>query len=288
MNYRHAFHAGNHADVLKHVVLLALCDALLRKPAACFALDTHAGRGLYALDADAAQRTGEADEGVQRLFDAPPAHPWIGAYLDAVRACRAQHGDSAYPGSPWLLAHALRAHDRIACCELQPEEADALKAAFAGDGRVGVHQRDGYAALRALLPPFAQGVRYTRGLVLVDPPFEAQLAEFDVALAALREGLARWPQGMFALWYPIKQRRALQPFYRAAAALPAKSVLCAELLVRADDSPLRMNGSGMLLLNPPYRFDEPLRQVLTRLSPALAPAAPAAPAPSLAWLRSPS
>jgi 23S rRNA (adenine2030-N6)-methyltransferase len=237
---------------------------------------------LYALDADAAQRTGEADEGVQRLFDALPADPWIGAYLDAVRACRAQHGDSAYPGSPWLLAHALRAQDRIACCELQPEEAGALKAGFAGDGRVAIHQRDGYAALRALLPPVVHGVRYARGLVLIDPPFEAQLAEFDVALAALREGLARWPQGMFALWYPIKQRRAVQPFYRAAAALPAKSVLCAELLVRADDSPLRMNGSGMLLLNPPYRFDAGLQRCLPSLARVLAADAPPT---RVEWLR---
>ncbi|NUS37713.1 MAG: 23S rRNA (adenine(2030)-N(6))-methyltransferase RlmJ [Lysobacter sp.] len=282
MNYRHAFHAGNHGDVFKHVVLLALCEALLRKPAACFALDTHAGRGLYALDAEAARRTGEAAEGVQRLLDAPPPEPWTAAYLDAVRACRARHGDSAYPGSPWLLAHALRAQDRIACCELQPEEAVALKAEFAGDPRVAVHQRDGYAALRALLPPAAQGVRYTRGLVLVDPPFEAQLAEFDAALVAMRDGMARWPQATFALWYPVKQRRALQPFYRAAAALPAKSVLIAELLVRADDSPLRMNGSGLLLLNPPFRFDEGLARCLPRLAGALAPDAPP---PRVDWLR---
>ena len=276
MNYRHAFHAGNHADVLKHVVLLALCEALVRKPAPCFALDTHAGRGLYALDAEAATRTGEAAEGVARLLQSPPEDPWIAAYLDAVAACRARHGASAYPGSPWLLAHALRDQDRIACCELHPDEALALKGAFAHDPRVAVHQRDGYAAMRALLPPQVNGVRYARGLVLVDPPFEAQLAEFDAALAALREGLARWPQGMVALWYPIKQRRALQPFYRAAAALPANSIAIAELLVREDDSPLRMNGSGLLLLNAPYRFEAGLQRTLPVLASALAPAAPPA------------
>jgi len=274
MNYRHAFHAGNHADVLKHVVLLALCEALVRKPAACFALDTHAGRGLYALDADAAQRTGEAVEGVERLLRAPPADPWVAHYLEAITACRARHGATAYPGSPWLLAHALREQDRIACCELHPEEAAALKAVFAHEPRVAVHARDGYAALRALLPPQVQGVRYARGLVLVDPPFEAQLGEFDTALAALREALARWPQGTYALWYPIKQRRALQPFYRAAAALPAKSALVAELLVRADDSPLRMNGSGLLLLNAPYKFEAGLQRTLSALANALAPDAP--------------
>ncbi|HVI25099.1 MAG TPA: 23S rRNA (adenine(2030)-N(6))-methyltransferase RlmJ [Xanthomonadaceae bacterium] len=285
MNYRHAFHAGNHADVLKHVVLLALCDALTRKPAACFALDTHAGRGLYALDAEAAQRTGEAAGGVQRVGAIPPDDPWIARYLQAIAACRAQHGATAYPGSPWLLAHALRAPDRIACCELQPDEADALRAAFAGDPRVAVHRRDGYAALKALLPPQLQGVRYGRGLVLMDPPYEAQLAEFDSALAALREGLARWPQGVFALWYPVKQRRALRPFQRAAAALPAKSALLAELLVREDDSPLRMNGSGMLLLNAPFGFDAGLRRTLPALAQALADGPPA---PRVDWLRAPA
>lgn len=269
MNYRHAFHAGNHADVLKHVVLLALCDALTAKPAPCFALDTHAGRGRYRLDADAAQRTGEALEGFSRLLAERPSDPLLRRYLDAVAACRAAHGPSAYPGSPWLLAHALREQDRIACCELQPEEAAVLREHFAGDPRVAVHQRDGYDAVRALLPPKHGELRYARGLVLVDPPYEAQLAEFDAALAALREGLARWPQGMFALWYPVKQRRALAPFLRAAERLPAKSALVAELLVRPDDSPLRMNGSGLLVLNAPWRLDAQLATCLPALRTAI-------------------
>lgn len=263
MNYRHAFHAGNHADALKHVVLLALCEALVAKPAACFALDTHAGRGLYRLEGEEARRTGEAAEGVARLRTGVDLA--IDRYLDAIAACRAAHGDDAYPGSPWLLAHALRAHDRIACCELQPEEAAALKANFAGDARVAVHARDGYAAIKALLPPKVDGERYARGLVLIDPPYEAQLAEFDAAFVALREGLARWPQATFALWYPIKQRRTLQPMLREASALPAKSSLLAELLVRPDDSPLRMNGSGMLLLNPPFGLEHQLALALAAL-----------------------
>src|SRR5690606_21373777 len=125
MNYRHAFHAGNHADVLKHVVLLALCDALLAKPAPVFALDTHAGRGLYALGDEAARRTAEAEGGVARLEAAAAgatAPPAVARYLATVAACRTAHGAQAYPGSPWLLAHALRGDDRVACCELQEEE----------------------------------------------------------------------------------------------------------------------------------------------------------------------
>lgn len=284
MNYRHAFHAGNHADVLKHVVLLALCDALTAKPSPCFALDTHGGRGLYKLDGEAAQKTGEAQDGIARLQAQAPRDPAVQRYLAAVRACRARHGAQAYPGSPWLLAHALRAGDRIAACELHPEEAHVLRAQFTDDTRIAVHARDGYAALKALLPPKHGATRFARGLVLIDPPYEAQLAEFDTALAALGEGLARWPQGTFALWYPIKQGRALHPFRRAAAKLPAKSALLLELLVRPDDSPLRMNGSGLLVLNPPWQFDVAMGPPLEALRAALGEPGASA---GITWLKPP-
>lgn len=269
MNYRHAFHAGNHADVLKHIALLALCDALTAKPTPLFAMDTHAGRGLYSLDSSSAQRTGEADGGIGRLIAEAPKHPVIARYLSAVRACRQEHGNHSYPGSPWLLAHALRAEDRMAVCELHPEEAAVLGQHFAHDSRMIVHARDGYAAMKALLPPRDGTARLNRGLVLIDPPFEAQLEEFDAAIAALRDAQTRWPQGTYAFWYPIKLRRSLQPFYRRAATIPAKSVLVLELLVRPDDSPLRMNGSGLLLLNAPYQFEQTMAPVLKLLAGAL-------------------
>ena len=286
MNYRHAFHAGNHADVFKHVVLLALCDVLTSKPSPCFALDTHAGRGVYALDGNSALRTNESADGIARLLAEAPRAPAIQRYLTAVRACRQVHGAHAYPGSPWLLAHALRENDRVAACELLPDEADALKANFARDPRVAVHQRDGYAAIKALLPPRVEGVKFARGLVLIDPPFEAQLDEFPIALSAIREGLTRWPQGVFALWYPIKQRRVLAKFQRAAAALEAKSALVLELLVRPDDSPLRMNGSGLLLLNAPWQFDVQMQPVLQSLQEALGEGGGAS--SRCEWLRKPA
>ena len=267
MNYRHGFHAGNHADVLKHITLLALCDALAAKPAPLFALDTHAGRGLYALDGEQATRTREAEGGVGRL--ARGLDPAIDRYLDAIAACRAAHGDTAYPGSPWLLAHALRENDRIAACEINPDEAAALKHAFARDRRIVVHARDGYAAMKALLPPRDGAARLNRGLVLIDPPYETQLAEFDAALHALNEAATLWPQGVYALWYPIKQARALARFHRRAAALSAKSALRIELLVRPDDSPLRMNGSGLIVWNAPWRLDEVLTPAVARLADAL-------------------
>ncbi len=270
MNYRHAFHAGNHADALKHVALLALCDALTAKPAPLFALDTHAGAGVYLLDGEEALKTDEAAGGISRLLAAPSRDPAIARYLTAVATCRAETGQTlAYPGSPWLLAHALRDQDRIACCELREDEATRLKLNLGRDIRIATHVRDGYAAMHALLPPKIGDTKFARGLVLIDPPYEAQLDEFDTALGALRDALARWPLATYVLWYPIKRRSALMPFYRRIERLPAKSVMICELLVRADDSPLRMNGSGLLILNAPWQFDARLRNSVAALREAL-------------------
>jgi 23S rRNA (adenine2030-N6)-methyltransferase len=276
MNYRHGFHAGNHADVLKHLVLVALLDALKRKDGPFFVLDSHAGRGQYDLEGSQASRTGEAKGGFLRLPPAGPGTPpALARYLDAVAETRALAPDT-YPGSPLLVAHALRDGDRAAACELQPEEAAALKAVLAGDPKVHVHQRDGYAALKALLPPRDGATRFARGLVLIDPPYEAQEGEYPLILAALADALQRFPQACFAVWYPIKQRPSLHPFFRKLATLPAKSVLAVELLVRPDDSPLRMNGSGMLLLNPPWQIEK-------AIEPALKPLAQAMGEPGASW-----
>ena len=261
MNYRHAFHAGNHADALKHTVLLALLDALKRKDGPFFVLDTHAGRGRYELAAEASRKTSEADTGIGRLRAATGLPALLQRYVDAVAA----HGEGIYPGSPLLVAGELREHDRLAACELQPEEAEALKTLFAHDPRVAVHARDGYGAIKALLPPKAGATKFARGLVLIDPPYEAQDAEYPLVHAALREGLERWPNATWAVWYPIKQRRTLLPFFRKVAALPARSALVAELQIRPDDSPLRLNGSGMLLLNPPWQFDAAIASALPAL-----------------------
>ena len=264
MNYRHAYHAGNHADVLKHIVLLALVDALHRKDTPVFVLDTHAGRGEYDLTAVEAGKTAEAEGGVEKLLswarNARPLPTAIARYRDALRAQDPAGERRYYPGSPKLLMHALRANDRLAVVEMQPEEAAVLKRTMGNDARVGVHARDGYAAMKAMLPP-----KEKRGLVLIDPPYEAQGAEFDAIVTALKDGFARWPTGMFAVWYPVKQRRTLLPFFRKAASLPAKQALVVELLVRKDDSPLRMNGSGMLLLNPPWKLDIELAKTMSAL-----------------------
>lgn len=268
MNYRHAYHAGNHADVLKHVLLLSLLNALRRKETPFFVLDTHGGRGEYDLGAEEAGKTGEAQAGVAQLLDwarnARPLPDAIARYRETLRQFDPDGGRSRYPGSPRLALLAMRGQDRLAACELHPEEAAALRAMLASDVRVGVHERDGYGAMKALLPP-----KERRGLVLVDPPYEAQQAEFDLIVAALRDALARWPTGIYAVWYPVKQRRTLLPFLRKVAALPVRQAWTAELLVRTDDSPLRMNGSGMLLLNPPWQLDREIKAALPALVRAL-------------------
>jgi 23S rRNA (adenine2030-N6)-methyltransferase len=261
MNYRHAFHAGNHADVFKHVVLLALLDALKRKTTPFLVLDTHAGRGRYALRDLSARRTGESDEGVGRVLGAKTDAVAIKRYQDALRHFNPDGGLRIYPGSPLLSAMALRDDDRMLCCETQPDEARALAALLVRDRRVHVHSGDGYAALKAHLPP-----KPRRGLVFIDPPYETQEAEFGAVLAALKEGLARWPEGIFAVWFPIKQRRSVQRFLRAIARLPAQDILLAELLIRPDDSPLRLNGSAMLVLNPPWKLDAEIAAALPTLT----------------------
>ncbi|AAF82856.1 hypothetical protein XFUD_00175 [Xylella fastidiosa] len=277
MNYSHAFHAGNHADVLKHIVLLALLDGLARKETPFFVLDSHAGRGRYLLSAGEGRNTREAESGVMRLIAHPQCLEVIKRYVDVVqadnvsqtRAASTPLHISSYPGSSLLAAQVCRAQDRMVFCELHPKEAAALNALFVHDPRVRVHAGDGYAAVRAFLPPKVGTQRIGRGLVFIDPPYEAQDAEYPLILGALRETLTRWPQAVCAVWYPIKQRRRLQPFFRKAGGLPVRSVLIAELLVRPDDSPLRLNGSGMLLLNAPWQFDQLLAPALPVLKTQL-------------------
>ncbi|HET6907482.1 MAG TPA: 23S rRNA (adenine(2030)-N(6))-methyltransferase RlmJ [Rhodanobacteraceae bacterium] len=260
MNYRHAFHAGNFADVFKHAVLLALLDALTAKDKPLCYLDTHAGAGMYALDETRAEKTGEWRDGIGRVFEAKSLPEPLRRYTQAIRAFNPDGALRAYPGSPALAAHALRKDDRLVLCEMQDEDAAALRGHFRADKRVHVHKRDGYAAMNALLPPAER-----RGLVLVDPPFEAQAEEFRVIEAALQAAHARWPTGVYAVWYPIKRRAAISPFQRWLAAREWRDVLMAELLVRSDDSPLRLNGCGIVVVNAPWHFEATLAKLLPAL-----------------------
>jgi 23S rRNA (adenine2030-N6)-methyltransferase len=251
MNYRHAFHAGNASDCVKHALLVLLLGALQRKPAPVFVLDTHAGPGATDLAGEEATRTGEWRAGIGRLLSDPPAA--LQSYVAMVSAL------GLYPGSPALLRHMLRPGDRLACCELHPEDYAALRRRFLADRQTAVHHRDAWEALGALLPPAER-----RGLVLIDPPYEAP-DEFSRLVDGLRRGHGRFPSGVFAAWYPIKRRAQVRDFFSAIQASGIRDIVAAELWVRAPLNPARLNGSGLLVVNPPYRFEEQAAPILTAL-----------------------
>ena len=256
MNYRHAFHAGNFADCVKHALLVWLLGAMARKPRPFFVLDTHAGAGEAVLDEGPSARTGEWREGIGRLTDDPPEV--LAPYLDLVRPAFAAV-PPRYPGSPRLIRALLRPGDRLAACERHPEDAAALRRAFWGDRQVQVHQRDGWEALRGLLPPPER-----RGLILIDPPYEAA-DEFDRLTAALVAAHGRFPSGVFAAWYPIKHRAPVRRFLTAMQETGLRDIVAAELWLRAPLDPARLNGCGLLVVNPPYRFAEEAAPILDAL-----------------------
>jgi 23S rRNA (adenine2030-N6)-methyltransferase len=267
MNYRHAFHAGNFADVVKHAALALLIARLKEKEAAFRVIDTHAGPGLYDLAGDAANRTGEWKVGIGRVLVhrfGPAEAALLAPYLDAVRAANDGGALQRYPGSPWIARHLLRKQDRLTAVELHPEDAAALSALFAGDQQVKTIALDGRLALGAFVPP-----KERRGLVLVDPPFEAA-DEFDQMLAGLVKAHSRWPTGIYALWYPVKDLFAIDRFRTGLAASGLRRLVRAELTVRRRDTPARFNGAGLVICNPPWQFEEALAKLLSALLPALA------------------
>jgi 23S rRNA (adenine2030-N6)-methyltransferase len=266
MNYRHAYHAGNGADVLKHVVLLALLDHLNRKEAPYCYLDTHAGRGMYPLGAAETQRAGEFRDGISKLLGAEDAPPAIRRYLDVINRVGVEDGALVrYPGSPALALEVLRLQDRAVLVELHHGEASALKNALYRDRRAQVHERDGHEALLALIPP-----KEKRGLVLIDPPYE-QPDEFDRLEQTLLAATARWPSGVYAVWYPIKHGEAAQRFLNRMAASGIRRQLVIELTHERDDLPGGLNGSGMLIINPPYQLEQTLSGSLPWLHLRLSP-----------------
>lgn len=251
MNYRHAFHSGNFADCLKHALLVWLVRALQRKPTPLFVLDTHAGAGRYDLSSDPAERTGEWRDGIGRLLTDTPAAlaNYVGLVLEL----------GLYPGSPALIRALLRPHDRLVCCELHPNDAARLHRQFVRDAQVSVHRRDAWEALGALLPPAEK-----RGLVFIDPPYEAT-DEFARAAAGLGQAYRRFPTGTFAAWYPVKHRAPVRAFHAALAQTGLRDVVAAELLLREPIDPARLNGCGMLVVKPPFRFEQDAAPILAAL-----------------------
>ncbi len=258
MNYRHAFHAGNFADCVKHALLLALLRGLLAKPKPFAVLDAHAGIGAYDLAAPEPQRTGEWRQGVARVMDR--ADPALADYRAQVGAAGYP---AAYPGSPALIRALLRPEDRLILCELHPEDHATLRRRFRGDAQVAVHKRDAWEAITALTP-FPE----RRGLVLLDPPFE-QEGEFDRLAAALATLRHRFRAGILAAWYPIKHRAPVRAFRAALREAGVPDCLACELTLREPTDPTRLNGCGLLVANPPYGFETSAAAILDALLAAL-------------------
>jgi 23S rRNA (adenine2030-N6)-methyltransferase len=269
MNYRHAFHAGNFADVLKHLVLMMLVEHLKKKPAPFFFLDTHAGRGTYDLSEAEAQRSGEYRNGIGRLLELREASlpEAIAAYVRLVRdaAGKGNSAITAYPGSPVIVARMRRATDRMVLVEKLPKEADALRAALGRQRLLSVIDGDGYAALKAQLPP-----RENRGLVLIDPPYESDL-EFDHVLAGLELAHERWPTGTYCIWYPLTDRAGPTRFHRGLERSGIRSVLDVSLRILPPDAQVGMSGAGLTIVNPPWMLDDNLRELMPQLHRLLSP-----------------
>lgn len=266
MNYRHAYHAGNFADVLKHVVLALVIEHLKRKPAPFRIIDTHAGSGRYALDSEEAGKTGEWEGGIGRLLGAgaAPLPPAVAAllapYLDAVRSENDGQDLRTYPGSPLIARRLMRADDTLVANELHPEEHARLKASIGRDRSVKVLALDGWLALKAQLPP-----KERRGLVLIDPPFEEE-RELERMTNGLAEGLRRFATGVYVAWYPIKDPKPVARFHRAVAALAGPNLLRAEVLLRRPVNLERLNGCGLVVANPPHTLTADLANLLPEIA----------------------
>jgi 23S rRNA (adenine2030-N6)-methyltransferase len=259
VNYRHAFHAGNHADVFKHAALMLVLARLLEKPQPFSVLDTHAGIGLYDLTSDAARRSPEYQDGAARLMGRELASaPGYTRLLHQLNP----DGLKAYPGSPEIVRRSLREHDRMIVCELHPADAAELKARYRAERRIAVHHRDGYEAIGALLPPTPR-----RGLVLIDPPFE-RTDETARLVRALNTGLKRWPTGVFMAWHPSKDPAIARALRAAASAGGWPKPLHAEMIPYAEGQ-ASLPGGGLLILNAPWKLDEALRALCQELAGVL-------------------
>ncbi|KGD99253.1 23S rRNA (adenine(2030)-N(6))-methyltransferase RlmJ [Rhizobium sp. YS-1r] len=267
MNYRHIYHAGNFADVLKHAVLARLIRYAQKKDKAFRVLDTHAGIGLYDLSSEEAQKTGEWRDGIGRLLEAElPANvsELLEPYLSTVRELNPDGALKLYPGSPKLARMLFRPQDRLSAMELHPEDFNRLHNLFEGDFRVRVTELDGWLALGAHLPP-----KEKRGIILVDPPYEEE-GEYQRLVKGLANAYKRFPGGTYCLWYPIKKGAPIKVFHEELQALDIPKMLCTELTVRSDRETTGLTGSGLVIVNPPFTLKDELHVLLPVLKTILA------------------
>lgn len=268
MNYRHHFHAGNFADVMKHTLLLQLLSRLNLKDKPYRYIDTHGGAGKYNLSEAPAQKSGEFLSGIHRLAQLSvqqkkTAPEGVRHYLELVEKLREQEGKGAYPGSPWFALQEMREVDTATIFEVQPEVFQQLDHHIY-DKRAGLHQRDAYEGLLGVIPP-----KEKRGLVMIDPPYEIERKDFPQLVELLQSAHKKWPTGVFAVWYPIKDRAMIDRFLKKMSKTGIRRQLVCEICVWPDDTPVGLNGCGLLVINPPWKFAEQAAESLKWLAPEL-------------------
>ncbi|WP_407410794.1 23S rRNA (adenine(2030)-N(6))-methyltransferase RlmJ [Acinetobacter sp.] len=268
MNYRHHFHAGNFADVMKHVLLLQILTRLNQKDKPYRYIDTHGGAGKYDLSTSAAQKSGEFLTGIHRLVKLDDsikrnAPEGVKQYLDIVEKMREGSGKGAYPGSPWFALEGMRETDKATIFEMQRDVFQQLYINIR-DRRAGLHERDAYEGLLGVIPP-----KEKRGLVMIDPPYEVERKDFPQLVELIVAAYKKWPTGCFAIWYPIKDRAMIERFEKKMFKTGIRRQLVCEVCVWPDDTPVGLNGCGLLVINPPWKFSQDADEALQWLFPHL-------------------
>ncbi|MDG2947418.1 23S rRNA (adenine(2030)-N(6))-methyltransferase RlmJ [Bisgaard Taxon 10/6] len=266
LSYRHSFHAGNHADVLKHIVLMLIIENLQLKEKGFYYLDTHAGVGRYRLFGDEAEKTAEFEEGIARLWERDDLPPEVKRYVDQIK--RLNYGGKAlryYAGSPLIAAQLLRPQDRALLTELHPSDFPLLRNNFKEYANVVTKRDDGFQQLKATLPP-----KERRGLVLIDPPYELK-EDYDLVVQAVEEGYKRFATGVYAVWYPVVLRQQTKRIVRGLERSGIRKILQIELAVRPDSDQRGMTASGMIVINPPWQLETQMKSILPYLTEVLVP-----------------
>ncbi|GAA0318780.1 23S rRNA (adenine(2030)-N(6))-methyltransferase RlmJ [Psychrobacter aestuarii] len=269
MNYQHAYHAGNFADVVKHILLVQLLNQLSQKNKPYYVLDAYGGRGLYALNSIEARKTGEAKGGIEALLqaDTEKAPQAVKDYIDGVKQAKQTYDKNVYPGSPWWIANHIQQNPDVAirgeAFEAKANEYDALNYQVY-QLPIGIHHRNAYEGIPAVVPP-----KERRGLIMLDPPYEQEHRDFTQLVNLLVNTYNKWPQGVYALWFPIKNVDAVELFYKKMKRTDIRRQLVCELNIYPNDVAVGLNGTGMLIINPPWQFDNQARDIVRFLQPIL-------------------
>ncbi|MBG5916658.1 23S rRNA (adenine(2030)-N(6))-methyltransferase RlmJ [Providencia stuartii] len=265
LSYRHSFHAGNHADVLKHTVQSLIIESLKEKEKPFLYVDTHSGAGRYQLTSEHAEKTGEYLQGIARIWEQPDLPEELLPYMNIVRRMNENGRLRYYPGSPLLAKHLLREQDKLVLTELHPTDYPLLRAEFSRDNRAQVSKDDGYQQLKAKLPPPSR-----RGFMLIGPPYELK-SDYEAVVKGIVEGYKRFATGTYAIWYPVVLRQQIKRMISQLEATGIRKILQIELAVRPDSDQRGMTASGMIVINPPWKLEQQMQKVLPWLHKTLVP-----------------